>query len=223
MDSIAKRVESDIRSGVKPADDYTEAMLAYWQYCTSGSATQDCKIAFDIRKDETQREILEALILSGCPDDDIQEAFRVPLSSIRTYRELFFDPARFPTRLSVISYLEHYPNEFGRSLKMRAMNIGYEYVLYTYANIMPKTKAQKELVERMFMTSAYKAMNINFCGITSATAKQALEHGKLMLKTYEALQKLGNDDLDASYDLSRILLSKNDSGEAPRPAPEEII
>lgn len=208
MDRVAKRVQKDARNNIRPSPEYSESMLHYWEHCTVGHCTStQADIAFTIYEDQTQKEILESLLLSECPDQDIIDAFLVPQNSIEIYKELFFDVKYFRTKLDKISYLENYSDSFGKELKIRAVNLGYEYVLYTYADIVPKTSAQKQLVQRMFMSAAYKAMSMNYNGITSSTTKQAIEHGKLMLKAYETLTKINSEDVSDAYDLTRIIPS----------------
>lgn len=208
MDRVAKRVQKDARNNIRPGPDYSESMLHYWEHRTVGHCDSvPVDIAITIYEDQIQKEILESLLLSECPDQDIIEAFSVPQKAIEIYRELFFDVKRFRTKLDKISYLENYSDSFGKELKIRAVNLGYEYVLYTYADIVPKTSAQKQLVQRMFMSAAYKAMSMNYNGITSATTKQAIEHGKLMLKAYETLTKINSEDVGDAYDLTRIIPS----------------
>ena len=207
MDTVAKRVRQDARRRSAPGPEYTEAMRAYrrWLAKKPNENEDEAAVAFAIHGDSTQSEILEALLLSGCPPEDIETAFDVPVRASLWYKELFFDTAKFKTKLDKISYVENYPDPFGKALKTRALNLGYEYVLYTYANIVPKTESQRRLVRTMFMTAAYKAMAMNYSGMTSTVTKSAVEHAKLMLKAYEALERFSGDDSGAPDNLVKIL------------------
>lgn len=223
MDRVAKRVLDDISNAVCNCDDYTEAMRLWREYQEHGGCTdEEADIAFSIAADKTQTEIVQALLLSGCPDNVLEEAFAVPARSVAIYNELFFNTKVFRTSLDKLSYVENYPDSFGRELKIRALNLGYEYVLYTYGNIVPKTEAQRALVQRMFMSSAYKAMSMNYNGITSSVTKQAVEHAKLMLKAFEALERTSAETVHAEYDLSRILMTEEKPDTRPGPAVEII-
>lgn len=166
-------------------------------------------IAFAIHDDAVQKEILEALLLSGCPEDEMKSTFNIPIESVALYKELFFDPAKFRTGLEKISYLENYPDEFGKSLKQRANDLGYAYVLFVYANKVPRTSEQKALVEKMFMSSAYKAMNMNYMTMNASTMNKAIEHGKLMLKAFEILTKLDAAGTDDNYQLTEYITAGN--------------
>lgn len=225
MDTVAKRVRRDARKRSAPDPEYTDAMRAYRRWLAKKPDDDVAGVAFAIHEDATQSEILEALLLSGCPLEDIEEAFGVPVKASRWYRELFFDTKKFRTKLDKISYVENYPDPFGKALKIRALNLGYEYVLYTYANIVPKTENQRRLVRKMFMSAAYKAMNMNYSGLTSTVTKSAVEHAKLMLKAYEALERFSGDDAGDADNLVKILAAKTDAEptETPASCPEDII
>lgn len=224
MKRLADSIREFARSKKQPDESFTEAMKLYLEYCrTKTCPSQEAETAFLIFEDSTQREILEALILGGCPDEDIHTAFRVPVKSIHVYKELFFDIRNFRTDLERISYLEDYPDSFGRELKIRASNLGYEYVLYTYGNIVPKSSAQKALVQKMFLSSAYKAMNMNYSSMTSATMKAAVEHGKLMLKAYETLEKINSEDSNDNYNLMEVIPASDKTYETYEPLDGDLI
>ena len=209
LDHVARSVLADIRKKVAPSDEYTEAMLAWYNYNTrkpiTASLKQTADITFTIRASKKQSEILEALLLSHCPYETIEEALSVPIKVSKWYAELFFDLSAFKTDLDRIEYLEEYDNPAGKDLKLKAFNLGYEFVLFTYANLVPKTDSQKKLVERMFMATAYKAMHMNYNGINSSVNKQAVKHAELMIKAYELLVKTNQDDSNNNYDLVSLL------------------
>lgn len=146
-------------------------------------------LALDMRRSSIQRDILEALLLSECPYDIIESVFGIPQKAVTWYAELFFDVSVFRTRLDKIEYLETYPDAPGRNIRNNAVTLGYDYVLFKYANMVPKTEAQRALVERMFMATAYKAMAMNNFEMTSSVNKQAVEHAKLMLQAHNTLVK----------------------------------
>lgn len=208
MDSVAQSVLRDIKRKA-PAVNYTPAMLMWREYNEKGHCSDvAADIACHMYKDKTQSEIIQALLLSECPAEDITKVFLVPTESVNIYRELFFDTRKFRTKLDKLSYVENYPDLFGQELKKRALNLGYEYVLYTYGNIVPKTDGQKNLVQRMFMSTAYKAMSMNFNGITTNATKQSVEHAKVMLKAYEALEKSETGTVDGAFELARVLVEE---------------
>ena len=226
LDHVARRVLADITAGRPPDGTYSEAMLAWYRKNTEDSPdfSSAAEIAFSIRASEKQSEILEALILSKCPPAEIKEAFAVPEEATAYYSELFFDVAAFRTDLDRLEYLEDYENKWARDLKIKAVNLGYEFVLFTYANLIPRTAAQKKLVERMFMATAYKAMSMNYNGIGTAANKQAIRHAELMIRAFDLLAKTSADEVSGTHDLV-LLLTKDmqPASAAFTPKPEEII
>jgi len=196
----------DARKSLPPAEDYTEAMRALYLYETERVIENKvAETVFGIRESSKQSEILEALLIGECPYEEIQVALSVPIKASQWYAELYFDVTVFRTVLDKIVYLEEYDIPWARDLKMKSVNLGYEFVLFTYANIVPKTEAQKKLVERMFMATAYKAMSMNYNGINSSVNKQAVKHAELMLKAYDLLVKTNADEGAGSYDLVHLL------------------
>lgn len=226
LDHVSKKVLADIQGKVRPKE-YSEAMSAWYAYKsgTGQSLSKAQNIAFGIHESQRQTEILEALLLSNCPTETICEAFEVPPESIAIYAELFFDQGVFLTRLDRLEYLEDYPDPWGRDLKLRAVNLGYEYVLFTFANLVPKTQAQKKLVERMFMATAYKAMAMNYNGIKSDANKQAIRHAELMIRAYELLAKSNAEENADNHDLQSLLAAEAlpDPEGKGLPRPEEVI
>ena len=145
-----ERVESDIRRKRKPDDAYTESMLAYYEYLKSPDKVQPGSVeelVFKrIRENEFQREIVEALLIGGCPDDGAADALGISEKAMRWYRELFFDTSVFASRLDLYEYVysdngtedgngpdteEGEPPE--RPLKEAAYEYGYLYILGKYA------------------------------------------------------------------------------------------
>lgn len=226
LDHVARRVLDDITAGRQPDASYSEAMLAWYRKNMEDSPdlSDDAQIAFAIRQSEKQSEILEALILSKCPPGEVEEAFAVPEKATAIYSELFFDVHAFRTDLDRLEYLEDYENKWARDLKIKAVNLGYEFVLFTYANLIPKTTAQKRLVERMFMATAYKAMSMNYNGIGTAASKQAIKHAELMIRAYDLLAKTNADEVSGTHDLVLLLAKDMQPASAVfTPKPEEII
>ena len=222
---VALLVEADVASGRKPGPAYTPAMHFWYVVKSEDDPKLDMtgRVVLSIRRSDTQREILEALILSSCPAETIERALAVPREATAWYRELFFDTAAFLTNLDRIEYLTNYEDDFGRELKSRAASLGYEFVLFTYANLVPKTEVQKQLVERMFMATAYKAMAMNYNGIRTEITRNAVKHAELMLKAYEALRRYSDDDPSSGHDLTAFLTKAEAEKNIPTPSLGEIF
>ena len=207
LDHVALKVLYDARNKIAPDSKYTEAMTEWYKHKTEDfpDLSEEAEIAFNIRESKMQSEILESLILSDCPAETVFEAFRVPVKSVEFYKELFYDTSVFKTALDRVEYMERYPDDWGKELKLKAVNLGYEFVLFNYANLVPKTQAQKRLIERMFMATAYKAMAMNYNGIRSDVNRQAVKHAELMIKAYDLLVKTNSDESNSAYDLVNLL------------------
>lgn len=202
------QVVSDLKNKKSPSDEYTPNMLELHKHLKASCICEHCLTAFRIREDVIQREIVESLLLVNCPPESIEIAFQVPAKAIEVYQELFFDVRVFQSKLDKISYIESYKDAFGKELKLRALSLGHEFVFYTYGGLLPSAGAQRELMQRMFMSSAYKAMSMHFNSATAAASKQATEFAKLMLKTHETLEKFGPADDGTGNELHQILLSE---------------
>lgn len=212
MDSKARKVQEDVKRSKKPTKDYTDVMKQYHEYLRKGECPEEAyQIAFDAYDNNLQKEIIEALLFGEAAPEDITEVFGFSEEAQAAYEELFFDRTKFRNKLDKLAYLEAYPSEFGKQLKMRSMNLGPEFVFYTYGNIVPKTATQRQLVQRMFMAAAYKAMAINYNALDTKVTKNALDHAKMMLKAWEALQKFSEEEMTDETDLLKIAMKQDPS------------
>jgi hypothetical protein len=192
-------------------EHFTHAMQDYYTFLvkgTSGILEED--YAFSLIEDKFKKEIVEALLLADTTLQDIYGTFGIPVKSLETYKELFFDTSKFISYLDKLSYVEGYPIKFGRELKIRALSLGANFIFFTYGRLTPTTDDQKNLLKRLFLTSAYRAMELNFNGITTTASKNAVELGKLMLKSYEAMEKLLKDDSPIEEDLIKVVTTKTE-------------
>lgn len=198
-----------MRAGRPEGDDYTDIMAFYHEYLRRRTClSEDYCYAFSIFEDPTRREIVEALFLAEAEHKDISDAFGLSRQACEAYQELFFDTKKFRSRLDKISYIENYPDKFGKELKLRAYSLGANFIFFKYANLIPETEEQRQLVKRMFMASAYRAMEANFNPIASTISKAALEWSKNMLKAYEAMEKLMGDTGEDSRELHKYLVQR---------------
>jgi hypothetical protein len=227
LEAKARKVRQDIdtqEAGYK--DEYTEAMRFYYDYLTQNGeqdTPEQYQYTFAMREDPVMREIIEALLLSNADPEDVEKIFEVQPEMLATYKELFFETDNFISKLDVISYLENYPQDAGRALKVRAHSLGPEFIYFRYADIVPSSTKQKDLVKKIFLTSAYKAMEANYNNVASANTKAATQHATIMLKAYEAIQKLMEDpNAEGNKQIMTILIGKNAEA-ARRAAPGEII
>jgi hypothetical protein len=220
----AAKVEASICKTPTPdLGDFTLTMNQYRMFLVHGTHSDpDICYAATIPQDNTKKEIVESLLLSNAKTEEITEVFGLTERTLDVYQELFFDMSKFLTKLDYVSYLESYPAGMGKELKLRAYTFGAEYVYYKYGNVVPKSEDQKTLVKRMFMASAYKAMEANFNPTTSKVTKVALDWSKTMLQAYAAMEKLMGQENTSSVDLVTIITSRKLSC-TPDTEDEEIV
>lgn len=188
--SRALRVEADAEMRNDTFEDYTESMRAYYVFLTEKTCgDRSERILFErLAANSIQASLVEALILSRCEFKKVEEVFRLPEKALAWYKELFFDTDMFLTDLDLISYLEEC--EEGKEMKVRAVDFGYEYILYTYGHVTPDDAMRARLLQNICASTAYKALSMNFNTMTSAAGKQAAEYAKVMVKAFETLQRI---------------------------------
>lgn len=211
----AQQVVADIAKKRKPGDHYSEAMRHWYAWKTEirPDIPEEARLAFDIYEDQRQNYILEALILSDCPPETVREALGVPEKVTAWYRELFFDTSVFRTKLDRIAYIQELDGD-EKDIKMKAVDLGYEFVLATYAGIIPRTDAQKRLVEKVYMATAYKAMAMNYNTLSSEATRLSVRHAELMLKAYDTLVKLNASRESSKDDFVDIMLRADELASA---------
>lgn len=219
------KIREDIQLGNPADDEYTEVMHAYRDYLTSGSCEDDEYLyAFEIFKDEFRREVVESLFLADAEAEDISISFDINQRTLEAYRELFFDTDNaFRSNLDKVCYIEDYPNEFGKDLKLRSYSLGPQFIYFKYGNVVPKTEEQRNLVKKMFLASAYRAMEANFNPLSSKITKHAMEWSKTMIKTYEVMEKLMGEDTDHSQELIQVITRKGSSFQQLDITKEKIV
>lgn len=227
LEAKARTVAANVENpDAQVQEGYTEAMRQYHLYLTAGSRAkvkETYLYTFAMREDPVMREIIEALLLSKASPKDVNKIFNVKPKMLAVYKELFFETDNFISKLDTISYLENYEDDAGRALKIRAHSLGPEFVYFRYADIVPSSAKQKDLVKKIFLTSAYKAMEANYNNVSSANTKAATQHASIMLKAYEAIQKLMEDpNAEGTKQIMTILVGKN-AEVARRAAPGQIV
>lgn len=216
-------MESDIKRG-KPLDVscYSTSMQQYYYFLAPylhDKLDPVYQYAFFMRGQPVQREIIESLILSDATPERVQDIFEVQPVTFETYKELFFETDNLVSKLDMVSYLEDYPDDMGRALKVRAYTLGPDFLFFRYGNITPSTSSQKDLVKKIFLTSAYKAMEANYNSVGAANSKAATQHATVMLKAYEAIMRLMEDpESQAGEALMKVLIGENDHTVSARKA-----
>ena len=221
------QVEKDLAAKKKTCSEYTSEMYQYRAYLTGDKGVEEeVRYAFELFQDPVRRELVESLLFAGASHEDILEGFKVPLRSLKVYESLYFDSENaFLSDLDRISYIENYPDPFGKLLKQRAHSLGASFIFYKYGNIVPNSATQQALVKKMFFSSAYRAMEANFNPMNSAITKNALDWSKQMIKSFEVMEKLMNSDMDKGMELLEILTTRGSkfSDDAETISDEDIV
>jgi hypothetical protein len=219
----ANRVVEDVKKSlVLDKKSYTKAMVQYFYYLVTGLNHKLDKLhryVFDMEADFLKREIIESLLLSKADPDEIEAVFGITPDMVEIYSEMFFDLDNLVSKLDIVSYLENYPDEAGKALKIRAYNLGPEFVYFRYGNITPSSVNQGKLVKKLFLTSAYKAMEANYSSVSANNTKAASAHASTMLKAYEAIKKLVEDsDQPNGAMLYKVFVAEDDPKAQPKHA-----
>ena len=201
------KVKYDLEKKVAPDENYTEPMKLLYEYLKD--ATCPCFLhlqAFQIREDQVQNDIIECSLLADSKYEDIESIFGIKKETVEVFKELFFDTAAFTSKLEKISYVNRCTDK-QKDLKLRAISLGPEFIFYNYGSSLPSDELQKNLMRRLYMTSAYKAMSMHYNSLTSETSKQAVEYAKLTLKAFETLEKFAPKASNDSEEFNTYLLS----------------
>ena len=186
----------------------TEAMSAYAKYLKGDRNNAIANLLFgEMRGDEFECAVVESLLLGGCSSEEAERNFGIPQKAFDWYRELFFDINAFTTRLSKLSYVMQCDDDY-RELRVRALDLGYEYIVNMYSGKPMPIKTQREYLTRMLMASYSKAMNMNYATAESGSAKNAKEFAKLATQVFEVLDRTSRDDDSEQVANLHILLSQ---------------
>lgn len=205
-------VVKDARARKKPGAHYTDTMRAYWYYLVDGnSGDPDVDYAASMYAScGVRRAIMVSLLLGAADPADILTVFDVPVRATQAFKELFFDSSVFKTRLDRLEFLETMRDDpVAFEMAKRACAIGPEFIYFTYGNHMPSTEAQKHMVKKLYMTSAYKAMESMFNSPTSKVSAASRDYAKLMLKAYETIDALLSSEPDDGMSFVKVLVQRD--------------
>ena len=214
---VALRVLQDIQEGKAAEADYTAIMDDYYVYLTedamaplSQSKVPDLsRYAFELLESQTKRELVEALLMVETDLEEIHKVFSIPNECLEIYRDLFFDTRyAFFSKLDIIEYVNQYPCEYGKDLKLRCYHHGAAYVYYQFANEVPLSEGQRQIIKKLFASGAYKAMEADFNKINSSISKAAMTWSKQTMDAFKTIRDTdGGEDTKSfdSYLLDRTL------------------
>lgn len=166
---------------------------------------QVCYDALTIFVTPYKRVLIEALLLSGAEFDDIYSVFGVKQEVLKAYTHLMFDTEKLDTHLDKLYYVDQLPFGPEKELKLRALNLGPEFIFFRYANIIPKDSVAKEVMSRMFYGAAYRVMEANYNPLNSDISKEALQWSQTMIKCFDAINKITVDNTSSRDNMLKVL------------------
>lgn len=194
------------------------------EYVSSGDS-EEFNYAKSIYTSEQKKEILEAFLLTGASTPEIASSLDMPEHVIDTYTLAFFDPAVFKDKLDIEEYIETYPSEYGRSLKLCAMTLGVRFLKFRYG--YEETEIDIAAILKSVIESANilaSAAKIN--PLNSNTSKEARHWMLTTIKAIETFAKIG-PKLALDEDEWQLVLKNIDSQEAsegnPVVPPEDLV
>jgi len=125
-----------VKSATKPPEDALERAL-YSLLKTKETDNEPVAYAAEIYTRESEREIMQAWLLAGATDGQIQENLSVPQDATQAYRELFFDVTAFRDRLDMLSWVGDYHKvhggtPYGARLLQTAMTRGVDTLRWLF-------------------------------------------------------------------------------------------
>lgn len=151
---------------------------ALWHLmCGETTTMQSVEWAFDIYKEQREREILQACLVARASEVEISNVLRVPPEVTRAFRHLFFDIEAFRDELHLLTWIDDYAigregTAYGAQLLRTAVTAGFDGLRWMFGR--GKTTIDAQDVLQRVMTDAYfrGAIN-NGQGVDSGQAKAA--------------------------------------------------
>lgn len=149
--------------------------------------------AWEIYEEVHEREVMQAFLLSGATDADVQQVLRVPANVTQAYRHLFFDVGAFRDELHLLSWVRKYEEDKrgtqqGALLLKKAMMEGVNGLKWIYARSSVTIDAAD--IQRQVMTDAYfRGQAHRMYAVGTDEAKAAKGFMDMALKVANTLTK----------------------------------
>lgn len=150
--------------------------------------------AAEIREDLFEREMIQAWIVAGALDSDVERRLLVPASVMKAYRHLCFDMNAFRDRLELMRWIRQYQgSEDGRLYLQTAVLHGVEPLAWLCgldAAVDPQRVLQQVMSDAFFRGMAHRGT-----GVASKEAAAAHAFQKTATSTAQALMRRGPPDI----------------------------
>lgn len=179
--------------------------------------------AYDLYSNLEHRVVLDAFLLSHCPQDMIQKTLNIPVDVIETYVYLFMDLDVFRNKLEILSFAKEYPGgPYAKEMMRTAVTVGYEYLLWAYGNpdedvVDPRFIVRKTMIDAFFRGQAHKGN-----ALTSAMTKEAKAWMNMSVSQAALLEKIDPRTAKAAVNELKIAIEGNDSTVSADNAPVPV-
>ena len=203
------RVQELVEKKKQPPSDVREKELHV--HLSGQVANPETVRAHDVYVHAYKRETLEAFILVGTPDEDIEGILGLPQAITALYRFLFFDPEVFEDELDRISYAHEYDrNKYGGDLKQFAVDLGRESLKIRFSRDsykIPSEMAQNNVRATSYMMMQQAKANPN----NTEIAREARAWAQVCLKASDASKEVQiTDDTDLVVALEEFDATANE-------------
>lgn len=174
------------RFGTTPIDVRERAL---YDLLTGTGTNANVAYAHELYAREFRREILQAWIVAGATDEQVQTCLRVPIDVVSAYRHLFFDVTAFRDDLELFDWVNSYAGTpSGKVLLQQATMSGITGLMWMYnrgdVKIDPKAVLRQAMTDAHFRSHAGR-----FNGIATREAEAAHKHMKTAMSAASQLAK----------------------------------
>lgn len=168
---------------------------ALWQAAHQvGSPSEAVLRAAEIYEDVFEREMLQAWVVAGAPDNEIERRLLVMSETVKAFRHLCFDVSVFRDRLELLRWVRQYTgSDDGRLYLQTAVLHGVEPLAWLCgldANVDPQRVMQGVMSDSFFRGLAHRNASV-----ASKEASAAHAFQKTALSTAQALMRRGPPDI----------------------------
>ena len=187
--------------------------------------SEDFNYAKSVYNNKYKKEILEAFLLTGEPIEHIASILGTPENVIQIYKTIFFETDVFKDKLDIEEYIETYPNEHGKNLKLCAVTLGIKYLRFRYGyedNDLDISGILESIVESANILASAARIN----PLNSAVSREARQWVTTTIKAIEALSKIklkSNAEDDDRWRLVLEELEQSEHSESQKIGPDDIV
>lgn len=202
------RLAQRIVSGVEDSDpdEWTQDLVKCLRH---EKCSPEVETAYQAYLSEYSRAMLNSLILCDADPSAFTDITGLTPEHVSAYRNLFFDPGVFATRVDRLAYVNDYSGpEYAKLLYEWAISSGEDFLRWRFSGGKPKIST-REIFSNIAVDSYYRFKEHTMVALSSNTGKEAKMWALLSLKASELSEKYtaGTKD-DLLADLNIVLENK---------------